>query len=124
MSSVIFQPLLHDPLGWKPCNSTYADHYKWRKYRTTSKDRKISSYGQQYQRKLHKQQQKLLNQSLPVTLHEKQANNTVIVVEKAEDNQERPGSQRSSATKTPVVVVEHKERPTTSYEVLKILYFV
>ncbi|CAF2139808.1 unnamed protein product [Rotaria magnacalcarata] len=119
MSSVIFQPLLHDPLGWKPSNSTYTDHYKWRKYRTTSKDRKISNYGQQYQRQIQKQQQQLqkqLNKSLPEVSSEEQTNNSVIVVKNFEDNQERCVSHRSSPTKTPVVTVEYKQRQTTANE--------
>ncbi|CAF1127005.1 unnamed protein product [Rotaria sp. Silwood1] len=108
MSSVIFQPLLHDPLGWKPSNSTYTDHYKWRKYRSTSKDKKVSTYGQKYQRQLQKQQKQ--------TNQEEQTNNSVILVKKTEDNQERPNSNRSTSTKTPTIIVEYKQRPTTANE--------
>lgn len=47
MSSMIFQPLLHDPLGWKSNKSTYADHYKWKKYRSGTKEKKrYSDYSQ------------------------------------------------------------------------------
>ncbi|CAF2704610.1 unnamed protein product [Rotaria sp. Silwood2] len=116
MSSVIFQPLLHDPLGWKPSNSTYTDHYKWRKYRSTSKDKKVSTYGQKYQRQLQKQQQKQTNQCLLVASNEEQTNNSVIVVKKPEDNQDRPASHRSTSSKAPVIIVEYKQRPTTANE--------
>jgi hypothetical protein len=108
MSSVIFQPLLHDPLGWKSSNSTYNDHYKWKKYRSTSKDKKISTYGQQYQRQLQKQQ------CLPLTTNGEQTINRVIVVKNNEENQERPISYRYSPSKTPVYIVEYKQRPMSA----------
>ncbi len=111
MSSMIFQPLLYDPLGWKPSNSTYVDHYKWRKYRTTSKDKKISTYGQQYQRKLQKQQ---INQCLPLTKNGEQTINPVVVVKKNEDQQELPISYRFTPSKTPVYIVEYNQRPATA----------
>jgi len=113
MSSVIFQPLLHDPLGWKPSNSTYVDHYKWRKYRATSKDKKMSTYGQKYQRELQKQQ---ANQLLPLTSNGEQIINHVIVVNKNEDQQElqTPISYRYSPSKTPVYIVEYKQRPVSA----------
>lgn len=57
MSSVIFQPLLHDPLGWKASNTTYADHYQWRKQRLTRKDKIVSPYGQKFQRELQRQKE-------------------------------------------------------------------
>lgn len=119
MSSLIFQPLLHDPLGWKPNRSTYVDHYKWRKYRATSKDKKVSAYGQQYQRKLQKQQQQLVNQSLPLTTNTEQIVNRVILVKKDEDLQvpSTPAPYRYSPSKTPVYIVEHKPRPTSANEV-------
>ncbi|CAF1227139.1 unnamed protein product [Rotaria sordida] len=113
MSSIIFQPLLHDPIGWKPSNSTYTDHYKWRKYRSRSKDKKISTYGQKYQRQLQKQQ---IKQCLLVPSNEEKINNSVIVVKKSEDNQERPSSHRSTSSKSPVIIVEYRQRPATAYE--------
>ena len=122
MSSVIFQPLLHDPLGWKPSNSTYADHYKWRKCRSTSTDKKSSIYAQQYQRRLRKQQyqqQKQANQCVPVTLNGEQKINTAIFLKKAEDNQEQLVSRRSSPSKTPVYVIEDKQQLATADEVTK-----
>lgn len=127
MSSVIFQPLLHDPLGWKSSNSTYTDHYKWRKYRSTSKDKKISSYGQQYQKQLQKlqqqQQQQQANQYLPITTNGEQTINHVIVVKKNEDNQERPVSYRYSPSKTPIYIVEYDQRPTSANRVRNDLHF-
>lgn len=119
MSSLIFQPLLHDPLGWKPNRSTYVDHYKWRKYRATSKDKKISAYGQQYQRKLQKQQQQqLANQSLPLTTNNEQSVNRVILVKQDEDQQvaSTPAPYRYSPSKTPVYIVEHKPRSASENE--------
>lgn len=113
---MIFQPLLHDPLGWKPSKSTYVDHYKWKKYRTTSKDRKISTYGQQYQRQLQKQQ---ANKSLPLTTNGEQTISRVILVKKPEDQQDeqqqqQPISYRFSPSKTPVYIVEYKKRPVSA----------
>jgi hypothetical protein len=115
-SSVIFQPLLHDPLGWKPSNSTYVDHYKWKKYRATYKDKQISTYSQQYQRQLQKKQ---LSQSLPLTTNSEQAISRVIVVKKSEDQQQPPPptttiSYRYSPSKTPVYIVEYKQRPASA----------
>ncbi len=114
---MIFQPLLHDPLGWKPSKSTYVDHYKWRKYRTTSKDRKVSTYGQQYQRQLQKQQ---ANQTLPLTANGEQNVSRVILVNKNEDQPQTPPtpiSYRYSPSKTPVYIVEYKQRPASANEV-------
>ena len=112
MSSVIFQPLLHDPLGWKSSNSTYTDHYKWRKYRATSKDRKVSTYGQQFQKQLQKQQPS-------VASNQEQTIKSVDLVNKNDDNQGRPISYRYSALKTPpeqppVYIVEYKQRPSST----------
>lgn len=39
MPSIIFQPLLYDSLGYKMPNSTYADHYKWKKQRKAYKEK-------------------------------------------------------------------------------------
>ena len=111
---MIFQPLLHDPLGWKPSNSTYVDHYKWKKYRATIKDKKISTYGQQYQRQLQKKQ---LSQSLPLTTNSEQPISRVIVVKKNEDQQPptpTPISYRYTPSKTPVYIVEYKQRPVSA----------
>lgn len=114
MSSVIFQPLLHDPLGWKPSRSTYVDHYKWRKYRATSKDKKTSIYGQQYQRKLQKQQQANVNLAT-----DEQNVNRIVLVKKDEDQQvpSTPSPYRYSPAKTPVHIVEPKRRPISANEV-------
>lgn len=118
MSSVIFQPLLHDPLGWKPSRSTYVDHYKWRKYRATSKDKKISAYGQQSQRKLQKQHP---NSNLPVTTNNEQIGNRIVLVKKDEDQQvpTTPTPYRYSPAKTPVYIVEPKPRAVSANEVRK-----
>jgi hypothetical protein len=115
MSSVIFQPLLHDSLGWKSSNSTYNDHYKWKKYRSKSKDKKVSTYSQQYIRQLQKQQ------SLPLTTNGEQTINRVIVVKKNEDNQERPNSYGYSPSKSPVYIVEYKQRPASANAVNKFI---
>lgn len=123
MSSLIFQPLLHDPLGWKPSKSTYVDHYRWKKYRTTSKDKKLSTYGQQLQRQLPKQQ---ATQYLPLTSNGEQPINPVIVVNKNEDHQQPPPSPsepisyRYSLSKTPVYIAEYNQRPVSADEVRKI----
>jgi hypothetical protein len=116
MSSVIFRPLLHDPLGWKSSNSTYADHYKWRKYRATNKDKKISSYGQQYQMQLQKQQ---TNDYLPIASNQEQTVKRAVTANKTDDNQGQSVSYRCSALKTPaeqppVYIVEYKQRPTST----------
>lgn len=55
MSSIIFQPLLHDPLGWKQSNSTYADTYVWKALQA-NKNIKLSKYGQQHQKEMKKMQ--------------------------------------------------------------------
>ncbi|CAF0951670.1 unnamed protein product [Rotaria sordida] len=125
MSSVIFQPLLHDPLGWKSSNTTYADTFKWRKYRSTSKDKKISTYGQQYQKQLRKQQQKLQqpNAYLSSTTNEEQIIQRVIPTKKDEENQRvTPVSYRCSSSKTApaiidensVSIIEYKQRSASN----------
>ncbi|CAF3397132.1 unnamed protein product [Rotaria sp. Silwood1] len=116
MSSVIFQPLLHDPLGWKSSTTTYADTFKWRKYRSTSKDKKISAYGQQYQRQLRKQQeqQKLqqTNSCLSSTTNEEQIIQRVIPTKKNEENREvTPISYRCSSSKTAPAIIEDHSVP-------------
>lgn len=66
MSSIIFQPLLHDPLGWKASNSTYTDTFTWKMERPSNKSKLNSPYGQQYQREIRKQQKlKQKNASSP-----------------------------------------------------------
>ena len=55
MSSIIFQPLLHDPLGWKQSKSTYADTYVWKTIRA-NKNAKLSKYGQKHQKETKKQE--------------------------------------------------------------------
>jgi hypothetical protein len=83
MSSVIFQPLLHDSLGWKTSNSTYADSYKWKKDRSSNKDKRISTYGQQYQKELQKQQKlQQTNASLPPVTNEGQTIQRIVLVKK------------------------------------------
>ncbi len=112
-TAMIFQPLLYDPVGWKPSKSTYVDHYKWKKYRATRKDKKISTYGQQYQRQLQKQQ---ANQCLPLTpVNGEQTINRVIVVKNHEDKKETPPiSYRFSSSKAPVYIVEYKQRAVSA----------
>jgi len=115
MSSMIFQPLLHDPLGWKPSKSTYVDHYKWRKYRATSKDKKISTYSQQYQRNEQKKQQQQ-QQQLPLKLIPDEQDRVILV--KKRENQSAP-TYRFSPSKTPVLIVEcqQRQRPISANEV-------
>jgi len=120
MSSVIFQPLLHDSLGWKQSNSTYADAFNWKTYRSAGKDKRISKYGQQYQRQLQKQQKlQQINNCLPSATNEEQTIQRLLLVKKNEENRgPTPGSDRSSPSKTPpavtkefpVVILESKER--------------
>jgi hypothetical protein len=131
MSSVIFQPLLHDPLGWKSSNSTYADTFTWKKYRKTNKDKKFSAYGQQYQKQLQKQQ---TNNSLPPTANDEQTIQRVILVKKNEENRgPTPASCRYSPSKTPtavieeppVLIVDYKQRPASTNRVsLFILHII
>jgi hypothetical protein len=120
MSSVIFQPLLYDPLGWKSSKSSYTDHYKWRQYGSISKDKFMSTYGQRFHRQLRKQ--KAANQSLPLTTNEEQPPNRIIVLRKYDDDREPPISYRYLPTKTPVYIVEHKQRPASTNVVRNFLY--
>lgn len=109
MSSVIFQPLLHDPLGWKAPNSTYSDVYTWKMERPNHKEKKISPYGQQYQREMRKQQKlQEKNASLPSVLSavmsEEQTIQPLVLVK---DNRSiKSASHRSSPSKTPPIVSE------------------
>jgi hypothetical protein len=130
MSSVIFQPLLHDPLGWKAANTTYTDTFKWRNYAPINKEKKLSPYGQEYLRQMRKQQQKMnfqpTNAYLLQPANEEQTAPRMILVKKNEENREVPsGSYQFSRSKTlPVVVedhavpvAEHKKRPASTYKV-------
>ncbi|UJR09441.1 hypothetical protein I4U23_013681 [Adineta vaga] len=114
MPSEIFQPLIHDPLGWKQSKTSYTDHYKWRKNGSTNKDKLISAYSQRYQRQLRKQ--KTTNQRGPLVTSAEQPFNRVIVLRKCGDNQEQqpPLTYRYLPTKTPVFIVEQKPRPATA----------
>ena len=102
MSSVIFQPLLHDPLGWKASNTTYTDHYQWKKQRLTRKDKIVSPYGQKFQRQLQRQKdQPTLVQrstpSLPVSVIQEEAIPYRIASVKKTDDERRPsGSSKST----------------------------
>ncbi|CAF1484672.1 unnamed protein product [Adineta ricciae] len=111
MPSELFQPLLHDPLGWKQSTTSYTDHYKWRKLNSKNKDKLISAYSQRYQRQLRKQ--KTNNQRQPLKANEEQPINRVIVLNKCRDNQQS-ATYRYLPTKTPVYVVEQKPRPATA----------
>jgi hypothetical protein len=123
MSSVIFQPLLHDSLGWKTSNSTYADSYKWKKDRSSNKDKRISTYGQQYQKELQKQQKlQQTNASLPPVTNEGQTIQRIVLVKKNDDQRRSTSSShRYSPSKTPPAVteeppafiVEYKQRPAS-----------
>jgi hypothetical protein len=124
MSSVIFQPLLYDPLGWKPSNTTYTDTFKWRNYAPINKEKKLSPYGQEYLRQIRKQQQKTVYLLQPA--NEEQSAPRMILVKKNEENREVPsGSYQFTRSKTlPVVVedhtvpvAEHKKRPASTYKV-------
>jgi hypothetical protein len=116
MSSVIFQPLLHDPLGWKSSNSTYADTFTWKTNRSSNKDKRISTYGQQYQRKLRRQKiLKQTNNGLPSATNEEQTIQRIILVEKNKKNQgPTPVSDGYSQSKTPPAVIE--EPPAVTIE--------
>jgi hypothetical protein len=101
MSSVVFQPLLHDPLGWKSSNTTYADTFTWKNYRPTNKDKRVSKYGQRYQKQIKKQQQQT-NVCLSLEANEEQTIQPVIVGKKFGENRDpTPASVRSSPWKTP-----------------------
>lgn len=127
MSSVIFQPLLHDPLGWKQSNTTYVDTYKWKNYRSSSKDKRISAYGQQYQRQLQKQQKLQQINCLPTATNEEQTSQQVFLMKKNEENRGTTASStRSSLSKTPPVlasdqppafIVEYKQRSASTNRV-------
>ena len=101
MSSVIFQPLLHDPLGWKSSNTTYADTFTWKNYRPTNKDKRVSKYGQRYQKQIKHQQQQT-NVCLSLGTNEEQIIRPVVVGKKIGENRDpTPVSFRSSPSKTP-----------------------
>lgn len=115
MSSVIFQPLLHDPLGWKSTKSTYADHYKWKKYRSTSKDKKRFVN--------HSQNQKSVavptTTATPITtiLPTEQTVKPIDLKSKTEENRGRTSALRSVSAKTPVTEhTEEKIRPASVHE--------
>lgn len=113
MSSVIFQPLLHDALGWKASNSTYTDMYTWKMERPHNKEKKISPYGQQYQRQMRKQQKlQEKNASLPSVLSavtsEEQTIQPLVLVK--DNRSAMSASHRSSPSKTPPLV---HEEPST-----------
>ncbi|CAF1468298.1 unnamed protein product, partial [Didymodactylos carnosus] len=129
MSSVVFQPLLHDSIGWKNPNTTYTDHYKWKQYRLTLKDKKVSSYGQEYQKQ---QQQKIQQQSQNASKSEHLQPQPIMTIKRVENRLEkRPDENDVKSVKVkndftlnedtndsgkPVYIVEWKRRPTsTSY---------
>ena len=130
MSSVIFQPLLHDPLGWKTSTTTYADTFTWKKYRATLKDKQISTYGQKYHRQLEKQKQRhKLPQTdgcLPPATNDEQLAQRVNSAKQNDENRGPPPvSYRYSTLKPPSVAadetsvstVENKQRPVSTNRV-------
>ena len=106
MSSVIFQPLLHDPLGWKASNTTYTDHYQWRKQRLTRKDKIVSPYGQKFQRELQRQkeqQAKSAHRSTPSLIvvpkiEEEPIPHRISSVKKVEEEEEQQKQRRPSGS--------------------------
>lgn len=116
MSSVIFQPLLHDPLGWKSTKSTYADHYKWKKYRSASKDKKkLTKYSQ------HQNHHAVpTTAATPITTitSTEQTIKPIVLTNKTEENRGRTSALRSASAKTPVTEhIEEKIRPVSVHEV-------
>lgn len=119
---MIFQPLLHDPLGWKSTNTTYNDTFKSRNYGSVNKEKKPSPYGQEYQRQMRKRQRQIKFQST----NEEEPTPRVILLKKCEENREVPsGSYQLSRSKTlpvtvedpPALMAEYKNRPTSTYKV-------
>lgn len=112
MPSEIFQPLLHDPLGWKQSKTSYTDHYKWRKYGTASKDKLQSTYSQRYNRQARKQRTN--NQRVPLVADAEQPISRVIVLRNREDDRQAPATYRYLPTKMPVFVVDRQARPASA----------
>ncbi|CAF1337479.1 unnamed protein product [Adineta steineri] len=134
MSSILFQPLLHDPLGWKQSNTTYNDTFKSRSYAgpSNSTEKKLSPYGQQYQRLMRKQQEQMkLYRSNPYfedSSYEEEEQQLptprVILWKKNEEFQEAPSAvyQLSRSNTMPVAsddlsgyVVEWKKQPGSTH---------
>lgn len=92
MSSVIFQPLLHDPLGWKPTGTTYGEHFQWRKVRINRKDKIVSPYGQKYLRQKSQDQIKRTNSAAQRSTNEENLVPTRVVSSKksSEERQSSP----------------------------------
>ena len=105
MSSLIFRPLLHDPLGWKSNKSTYADHYKWKKYRSGSKEKKRFSRPSAAVPP---------TTATPVTTIQ-----PIVLTNKTEENRARTSALRSASAKTPATepIIEEKIRPASVREV-------
>ena len=126
MSSLIFQPLLHDPLGWKASNSTYTDTFTWKMDRPSNKSKISSPYGQQYQKELRKQQKlQRKNASLPsVAFNEEQTIEPLVLVK--ENRSVTSASHRfSPSSKTPPIVSEEPsaiQRPPSINRVQFIAY--
>lgn len=114
MSSIIFQPLLHDPLGWKQSTSTYTDTYVWKTLRA-NKNAKLSKYGQQYQKEFEKQQ-KLQERNQQETIDRILATNQVV---------RSPTKTPSVALdQPPVLIVEYKPRPPSANRVCLLIFIV
>jgi hypothetical protein len=122
MASVILQPMLHDPLGWKPSKSTYIDHYRWRNYRSKSKDQKSSIYGQRYQREMSKKSPIVYS-----TMWRTNNDLTVqplMIMNRTQDYRGQPVTYRASSANSltqrpPVYIVEQQreQRPASAHQV-------
>ncbi|UJR36726.1 hypothetical protein I4U23_029442 [Adineta vaga] len=117
MSSALFQPLLHDPLGWKQSTTTYNDTFKSRTYGTSSnKEKKLSPYGQEYQKQVRKQQQHMkvfrTNPYFTQSISDEQPTPRIIFLKKnnEEYREQPPASYQLTRSKTLPVVCE--ESPT------------
>ncbi|CAF1018408.1 unnamed protein product [Didymodactylos carnosus] len=128
MPSVVFQPLLQNSIGFKNLNSTYADHYKWKQYHHTLKDKKISPYGQEYQ----KQQLKIQQQSNKSPKSEHSQSESLMTIKRVENRQEKRSDDNNvksvkfkhddtliddpNDSEKAVYIVEWKRRPSSTIE--------
>ncbi|CAF1325926.1 unnamed protein product [Adineta ricciae] len=127
MSSALFQPLLHDPLGWKPPTTTYSDTFKNRTYGTSSNtQKKLSPYGQEYQKQLRKQQQQMKlfrkNPYFVQSFSDEQSTPRIIFLEKNNEEYREQPPAAYQLTRSKTLPAFSEEKPTFAAECQKPAY--
>ena len=96
-------------------NTTYADHYQWRKMRANRKDKFVSPYGQKSLRQKNQETSKPTNEIAEKFQHDEQIFSRVASVKKTDDIKRPPTPElRPATSKSAPAVLEEVQAPKSS----------